>query len=90
MTWRGEIVGRLHDCNSTCADLAQICGYTPTYVSMLLNCKRNPNKSTIFRLYHGLFQLEYQNSQTRKHISGGNDNEHTNYTRTIKKKPILH
>lgn len=40
--WTASIVGRLHTCRITKKQLAGHLGYTPEYVSMVLNGHREP------------------------------------------------
>lgn len=53
--WTGDIVGRLHEYGITHKDFAKRCGYTPTYLSMVLNDKK-------------VFSSDYAKRQTMKHI----------------------
>lgn len=53
--WTAEIVGKLHRLNSTQIELAKKCGYTASYLSMVLNGKTK-------------FESEYAASFTRRRI----------------------
>lgn len=53
--WTGEIVGRLHEYGIKHKEFAKRCGYTPTYLSMVLNDKKE-------------FSSEYSKRKTMKHI----------------------
>lgn len=53
--WTGDIVGRLHSLNSTQIELAAYCGYTPEYLSSVLNGKKH-------------FESEYAKRCTKKRI----------------------
>lgn len=35
--WSVDVVGRMHRCRISVAQLAEACGYAPTYVSTILN-----------------------------------------------------
>lgn len=40
--WTGNLVGRMHNADVKASDLAEKLGWTTSYVSMVLNCKRSP------------------------------------------------
>ena len=40
--WTGALVGKMHNKEISNEDLAKELGFTPAYVSMILNGKRNP------------------------------------------------
>ncbi|UZT82929.1 helix-turn-helix domain-containing protein [Caproicibacterium sp. BJN0003] len=41
--WTGKIIGKMHVCRVSKKQLAAQLGYTPEYVSMVLNGHRTPN-----------------------------------------------
>lgn len=41
--WTGRLVGRMHNANVTCEDLAAELGVSRPYVSMILNSVRKPD-----------------------------------------------
>ena len=43
--WTGELVGKLHNHNLSCRDLAKELEVTPAYVSMVLHGKKNPSNA---------------------------------------------
>lgn len=53
--WAAEVVGKLHRLGMTQKELAKRCNYTPSYLSMLLNGKKE-------------FSSEYSKKVTRNHI----------------------
>lgn len=40
--WTGELIGRMHNAGVTYEELAKEIGVGKSYISMLLNSKRNP------------------------------------------------
>lgn len=61
--WTGEIVGRLHTINVTQKEFAIRCGYSPTYLCMVLNGRKQfeseyAKKFTMRRLFAALELLE--------------------------------
>lgn len=63
--WTAEIISRLHLMNVTCKQLAAECGYTPTYISLLLNGKKCCKKKTLHRIMHGLSAIEERMNASR-------------------------
>lgn len=53
--WTGEIISRLHLHGVSHKEFAKRCGYTPTYLSMVLNNKK-------------VFSSDYSKRRTMKHI----------------------
>ena len=53
--WTADIVGKLHRLNATQIELAKKCGYTASYLSLVLNGKKK-------------FESSYAAKVTRKHI----------------------
>lgn len=61
--WTGEVVGKLHSLNSTQIELALYCGYTPEYLSSVLNGKKHfeseyAKRCTKRRIFAALEELE--------------------------------
>lgn len=56
--WAAGIVGRLYRIGKTSKDLAEKCGYTPSYISMLFNGKKPASDETKLKLFNGLKELE--------------------------------
>ena len=45
--WTAEVVGQMHKYRIRNTDLAEKCGYNPTYISTLLNGRKNLHDETI-------------------------------------------
>lgn len=61
--WTGDIVGRLHYLDATQIELAEHCGYTPEYLSSVLNGKKHfesdyAKRCTKRRIFAALEELE--------------------------------
>lgn len=41
-TWTGNLIGQMHNNKVSYADIANELGVTKSYISMILNSKRNP------------------------------------------------
>lgn len=62
--WAAEVVGRLHRLDISQKKFAKLCGYTPSYLSMLLNGKKTfsseySKKLTRRSIFKALERLEY-------------------------------
>lgn len=56
--WTGIVVGKMHQWGITNTELAQKCGYTAQYISMLLNGKKT-------------FQTKDAKEKTKNRVMGG-------------------
>ncbi len=73
--WTAEIVSRLHLMGVTCKELAEECGYTPTYISLLLNGKKCCKKPTLHRIMRGLSAIEDRKGASKAVRTHMNKNE---------------
>lgn len=67
--WTAEVVGQMHKFRITGAELADACGYTPAYLSMVLNARKE-------------FASEESRTSTREHIVAALDTLIARKTRT--------
>lgn len=44
-SWTADVVGRMHEAGITGLQLAEECGYTNSYVSSVLHCKKGDEKT---------------------------------------------
>lgn len=56
--WAAELVGRMYRCGITCKILAEKLGYTPPYISMLLNGKKRATEKAKLKLFNAISELE--------------------------------
>lgn len=55
--WTGIVVGKMHQWGINASELADRCGYTTQYISMLLNGKKN-------------FRTDNSKEKTKNHVMG--------------------
>ena len=69
--WTANVVGRMHRYGIKNDELAKRCGFTPQYLSMVLNCKKKltaEGKTNVKRIIFGnLQELELEVSRERLH-----------------------
>ena len=56
--WAAELVGRMYRCGITSKDLAKRTGFTPPYISMLLNGKKHATEETRLKLFDAVSEME--------------------------------
>ena len=56
--WAAKVVGRLYRCGKSSKELAQRCGYTAPYISMLLNGKKRASDDVKLKIFHMLDEME--------------------------------
>lgn len=56
--WAAELVGRMYRCGVSAKELAERTGYTPPYISMLLNGKKTATEETKLKLFNSIKQIE--------------------------------
>lgn len=44
-TWTGELIGKMHNEHVTYQELADALGVQKSYISMILNCKKQPKNA---------------------------------------------
>ena len=66
--WTGEVVGEMHIYKMTVKELAEEIGWSPEYLSAILNGKRKP-KNAKKKVKQGLFRLTIRKDRREKGLS---------------------
>ena len=56
--WVAELVAKMYRCGITSKDLAKRTGFTPPYISMLLNGKKHATEETRLKLFNAVSEME--------------------------------
>ena len=67
-SWTAEIIGQMHMHGFTAKQLAEEVGWTPEYVSYILNGHRNPKDAEV-KLKKALLRLEIRKERREKGLS---------------------
>jgi len=58
--WAAELVAKMYRCGITSKDLAKQTGFTPPYISMLLNGKKHATEETRLKLFNAVNEMEQE------------------------------